>query len=121
MATRSKRWNGNVGLRFGDSEFLLYGKNLLDKHLNYGDLYANGFERLEPLGGLEQEWGSVAAAAQREMPLTKNRVDNSISVGWEGFLMPFHGISCRNSGYRRHIRALFMILFDDCSSRGDCG
>jgi iron complex outermembrane receptor protein len=39
--------NGNVGLRFGNSEVLVYGKNLLDKQLNYGDIYANGFERLE--------------------------------------------------------------------------
>jgi outer membrane receptor protein involved in Fe transport len=41
--------NGNVGLRFGNSEFLIYGKNLLDEHLNYGDIYANGFERQEEL------------------------------------------------------------------------
>lgn len=41
--------NGNVGLRFGNSEVLLYGKNLLDKHLNYGEIYANGFERQEEL------------------------------------------------------------------------
>jgi len=41
--------NGNVGLRLGNSEFLIYGKNLLDKHLNYGDIYANGFERQEEL------------------------------------------------------------------------
>ena len=39
--------NANVGLAFGNSELLIYGKNLLDKRLNFGDLYANGFERNE--------------------------------------------------------------------------
>lgn len=41
--------NGNIGVRFGRSQLLLYGKNLLDKRLNYGDLYASGFERQELL------------------------------------------------------------------------
>jgi len=39
--------NANIGLAFGASEVLLYGRNLLDKRLNFGDLYANGFERQE--------------------------------------------------------------------------
>jgi outer membrane receptor protein involved in Fe transport len=39
--------NANIGLAFGASEVLLYGKNLFDKRLNFGDLYANGFERQE--------------------------------------------------------------------------
>ncbi len=37
--------NGNVGVRFGETEIRLYARNLLDKRLNYGDLYAAGFER----------------------------------------------------------------------------
>jgi iron complex outermembrane recepter protein len=39
--------NGNVGVRFGQTEIRLYGRNLLDKRLNYGDLFATGFERQE--------------------------------------------------------------------------
>ncbi len=32
--------NGNVGVRFGDTEIRLYARNILDKRLNYGDLFA---------------------------------------------------------------------------------
>ncbi|MEJ2459302.1 MAG: TonB-dependent receptor, partial [Novosphingobium sp.] len=42
--------NANIGLSFGNSELLIYGKNLLDKRLNFGDLYANGFERQDDAG-----------------------------------------------------------------------
>lgn len=42
--------NANIGLGFGKSELLIYGKNLLNKHLNFGDLYANGFERQDGAG-----------------------------------------------------------------------
>jgi iron complex outermembrane recepter protein len=60
--------NGNVGLRFGDSEFLIYGKNLLNKHLNYGDLYANGFERLELLAdGSLQRLPRAAVSRPRQV------------------------------------------------------
>ena len=41
--------NGNIGIRFGRSQLLLYGKNLLDKRLNFGDQPASGFERQELL------------------------------------------------------------------------
>jgi outer membrane receptor protein involved in Fe transport len=37
--------NGNVGVSFGRSQVLLYGKNLFDKRLNFGDQPAAGFER----------------------------------------------------------------------------
>jgi outer membrane receptor protein involved in Fe transport len=40
--------NGNIGVRFGRSQLMLYGKNLLDKRLNYGDLAASGFDRQDP-------------------------------------------------------------------------
>lgn len=39
--------NGNIGIRIGQTEIRLYGRNLLDKRLNYGDLFAMGFERQE--------------------------------------------------------------------------
>lgn len=42
--------NANIGLGFGNSELLIYGKNLFDKRLNFGDLYANGFERQDDAG-----------------------------------------------------------------------
>jgi len=41
--------NGNIGIHFGRSQLLLYGKNLLDKRLNFGDQPASGFERQELL------------------------------------------------------------------------
>jgi hypothetical protein len=37
--------NGNMGVRFGRSQIMIYGKNLLDKRLNFGDQPAAGFER----------------------------------------------------------------------------
>ncbi|WP_417613419.1 TonB-dependent receptor domain-containing protein [Parasphingorhabdus sp.] len=43
--------NANIGLGFDNSELLIYGKNLLDKRLNFGDIYANGFERTEMAAG----------------------------------------------------------------------
>ncbi|MEO8723750.1 MAG: TonB-dependent receptor [Sphingobium sp.] len=43
--------NATLGVSFGKSQLLIYGKNLLDKHLNLGDLYSSGFERTEDLGG----------------------------------------------------------------------
>jgi len=41
--------NGNVGISFGRSQLLVYGKNLLDKRLNFGDQPSAGFERQELL------------------------------------------------------------------------
>jgi len=41
--------NGNIGIRFGRAQLLLYGKNLLDKRLNFGDQPASGFERQQLL------------------------------------------------------------------------
>jgi len=41
--------NANVGMRFGQSQLMVYGKNLLNKHLNLGDLYPIGLDRLEVL------------------------------------------------------------------------
>lgn len=37
--------NANFGLSWGQSQVMLYGKNLLDKRLNFGDQPAAGFER----------------------------------------------------------------------------
>jgi len=37
--------NGNIGISFGRQQLSLYGKNLLDKRLNYGDQPSAGFER----------------------------------------------------------------------------
>lgn len=62
--------NGNIGLSFGNSELLLYGKNLLSKRLNYGDLYANGFERQEVLeGGDTQRLPRAAVSRPRQIGL----------------------------------------------------
>ena len=41
--------NGNIGISFGHSQLLLYGKNLLDKRLNFGDQPSAGFERQQVL------------------------------------------------------------------------
>ncbi|MEO8723944.1 MAG: TonB-dependent receptor [Sphingobium sp.] len=41
--------NANIGLRFGNSQIMIFGKNLLDKRLNMGDLYPIGLDRLELL------------------------------------------------------------------------
>lgn len=41
--------NGNVGLRFESSSVSIYGKNLLNEHLNYGDLQSSGFVRQQQL------------------------------------------------------------------------
>ena len=43
--------NGNFGVKFGQSELMIYGKNLFDKRLNYGDQPISGFERREALPG----------------------------------------------------------------------
>ena len=37
--------NGNIGISFGRSQLLIYGKNLLDRRLNFGDQPSSGFER----------------------------------------------------------------------------
>lgn len=46
----------NIGISFGRSQLMLYGKNLLDKRLNLGDQPSSGFERqvLLPDGTAEQ-------------------------------------------------------------------
>jgi outer membrane receptor protein involved in Fe transport len=41
--------NGNFGIDFGRSEIMVYAKNLLDEHLNFGDQPSSGFERQELL------------------------------------------------------------------------
>lgn len=41
--------NATLGVRLGSSQLLIYGKNLLDRRLNQGDLYSAGFERSEIL------------------------------------------------------------------------
>jgi len=42
--------NATLGVSFGKSQLLVYGKNLLDKRLNMGDLYSSGFERTDENG-----------------------------------------------------------------------
>ena len=41
--------DGNIGVSFGRHQVLLYGKNLLDKRLNFGDQVSSGFDRQELL------------------------------------------------------------------------
>lgn len=41
--------NGNIGLKFGQSQLMVYVKNLFDKRLTYGDQPMSGFERRELL------------------------------------------------------------------------
>jgi len=68
--------NGNVGLRFGKSELLVYGKNLLDKHLNLGDLYSSGFERVQVIdaGGDTQRLPLAAVSRPRQIGI-QYRID----------------------------------------------
>ena len=62
--------NGNIGVRFGNSEILLYGKNLLDERYNLGDLYSAGFERVQPLpDGSVQRLPRAAVSRPRQMGL----------------------------------------------------
>ncbi|MWV27557.1 TonB-dependent receptor domain-containing protein [Aurantiacibacter rhizosphaerae] len=62
--------NANIGLGFDRAEVLIYGKNLLDKRLNFGDLYANGFERQElTAGGDVQRLPRGAVSRPREIGL----------------------------------------------------
>ncbi|MEA3538244.1 MAG: TonB-dependent receptor [Pseudomonadota bacterium] len=39
--------NGNVGVKFGRSQVMIFAKNLFDKRLTYGDQPMSGFERRE--------------------------------------------------------------------------
>ena len=60
--------NANLGLRFGSSEIMLFGKNLLDKRLNLGDLYSSGFERQEILAdGSAQRLPRAAVSRPRQL------------------------------------------------------
>lgn len=43
--------NASIGLRFDNATLSLYGKNLLDKRLNFGNLYPSAFLRREMLSG----------------------------------------------------------------------
>ena len=62
--------NGNIGVRFGNSQLLVYAKNLLDRRLNYGDLYAAGFERSELLDdGSYQRLPRAAVSRPRQVGL----------------------------------------------------
>ena len=62
-------FNGNIGVSFGNSELLLYGKNLLNKRLNYGDIAANGFEREEIVDGNPQRLPRAAVSRPRQIGL----------------------------------------------------
>ena len=60
--------NANLGLRFGSSEIMLFGKNLFDKRLNLGDLYSSGFERQEILAdGSAQRLPRAAVSRPRQL------------------------------------------------------
>ncbi len=62
--------NGNIGVRFGNSQIMFYGKNLLDKRLNYGDLASSGFDREELLpGGDTQRLPRAAVSRPRQIGL----------------------------------------------------
>ncbi len=61
--------NGNIGVSFGNSELLLYGKNLLNKRLNYGDIAANGFEREVIVDGEPQRLPRAAVSRPRQVGL----------------------------------------------------
>jgi len=56
--------NGNFGIRMGRSQFLVYGKNLLDKRLNLGDLRESGFARVDPDNGLRLPRSAVSRPRQ---------------------------------------------------------
>ncbi|BAV64459.1 TonB-dependent receptor [Sphingobium cloacae] len=67
--------NGNIGITFGRSKLMIYGKNLLDKRLNYGDLYPAGFERQEMLeNGSFQRLPRAAVSRPRQIGV-QYRVD----------------------------------------------
>lgn len=60
--------NATLGLRFGSSQVLVYGKNILDKRLNLGDLYSAGFERSEILtDGTAQRLPRAAVSRPRQV------------------------------------------------------
>ena len=63
-------FNGNIGISFGRSQLLLYGKNLLDKHLNFGDQPSSGFERQELLSdGSYQRLPRAVVSRPRQLGL----------------------------------------------------
>jgi len=62
--------NGNIGMRFGRTQVRVYGRNLLDKRLNYGDLFTPGFERQEITGdGNLQRFPEAAVSRPRQIGL----------------------------------------------------
>jgi len=63
-------FNGNIGISFGRSQLLLYGKNLLDKRLNFGDQPSSGFERQELLSdGSYQRLPRAVVSRPRQLGL----------------------------------------------------
>jgi outer membrane receptor protein involved in Fe transport len=62
--------NGNIGVSFGHSQLLLYGKNLLDKRLNFGDQPSAGFERQDVLpDGSDQRLPRAVVSRPRQWGL----------------------------------------------------
>jgi len=62
--------NGNVGISFGRHQVLLYGKNLLDKRLNFGDQVSSGFERQQLLpDGTYQRLPRAVVSRPRQLGL----------------------------------------------------
>ncbi|ASG22319.1 TonB-dependent receptor [Nitrospirillum viridazoti] len=60
--------NGNIGVRFGGSTLSVYGKNLLNEHLNYGNLYPSGFVRQQFLpNGTSQSLPMAAVSRPRQI------------------------------------------------------
>ena len=60
--------NGNIGVRFGETEIRAYVRNLLDKRLNYGDLIGAGFERQKLLSdGTYQRYPEGAVSRPRQI------------------------------------------------------
>jgi iron complex outermembrane recepter protein len=62
--------NGNIGLSFGRSQLMLYGKNLLDKRLSFGDQPSAGFERQIVLpDGTDQRLPRAVVSRPRQLGL----------------------------------------------------
>lgn len=56
--------NGSIGVRFDNSTLSLYGKNLLNKRLNFGNLYPSAFTRQEILSNGSSRYLPVAAVSR---------------------------------------------------------
>lgn len=58
--------NANMGVKFGNSEVMLYGKNLADKRLNFGDQTPTGFERTDGPDGMGYRYPRATVSRPRQ-------------------------------------------------------